>query len=383
MDSRERVLTALEHQEPDRIPYDLGGTAQTGVHVLAYARLREHLGFPRKEVRPRHVFSQSSDLHEDFLDALGADIRHVPRRSTLGECYDRREEGNYWVRTDQWDVVYRMPKESGLYYDVCRSPLDADDIVELLDNYPWPDPQEAWHYEFLRERAQAAHDKGKAVVLQGFTAGILETYAWIRGYNRYFMDLATDHKTAGYLLDRLVEIKAVYWQRALAELDGLVDIVNETDDIAAQQALMISPNTYRKLIKPRHRKLYAAIKKATPCVKLFLHSCGAIRPLIPDFIEIGVDILNPIQLGARGMDPAELKREFGRDLCFWGGGVDAQGVLTSGTPEQVREQVRRNIDALAFDGGFVFAADHVIQADVPPENFIAMWEAFRRYSSYS
>lgn len=383
MDSRERVLIALEHQEPDRIPYDLGGTAQTGVHVLAYARLREHLGFPLKEVRARHIFSQSSDLHEDFLDALGVDIRHVPRRSTLAERYDRRQEGNYWVLTDQWGVVYRMPKESGLYYDVWQSPLDADDIAELLDSYAWPDPHEAWHYELLRARAQAARGKGKAVVLQGFTAGILETYAWLRGYHRYFMDLATDHKTAGYLLDKLVEIKVAYWRRALAELDGLIDIVNETDDIGAQNALLISPDTYRTLVKPRHQKLYAAIKQAAPGVKLFLHSCGAIRPLIPDFIEIGVDILNPIQLGAKGMNPMELEREFGKDLCFWGGGVDAQGVLTSGTPEKVREQVRRNMDALAPGGGFVFAADHVIQANVPPENFVAMWETFRQHSSYS
>jgi len=383
MNSRERVLTALNHKEPDRIPYDLCGTAQTGIHVGAYSNLRRHLGLPSREANPRNLLSQFADPHEDFLEVLKVDVRHVPRRSTIGETYEQREEGNYWTRTDQWAITWRMPKTNGLYYDLWLSPFDLDDVAGRLNTYQWPDPTDPWHYELLREPAQKARDKGKAVVLQGFTAGILETYAWLRGYHRYFMDLATDHKTASYLLDKLVEIKAVYWQRALGELDGLVDIVNETDDIAAQHALMISPDTYRTLIKPRHQKLFAAIKKAAPGIKLFLHSCGAIRPLIPDFVEIGVDILNPIQLGAKDMNPVELKREFGRDLCFWGGGVDAQGVLTSGTPKQVREQVRKNMDALAPSGGFVFAADHVIQANVPPENFVAMWETFREHSSYS
>jgi uroporphyrinogen decarboxylase len=141
--------------------------------------------------------------------------------------------------------------------------------------------------------------------------------------------------------------------------------------------LLLSPRSYRQLIKPRHRELFAAIKRAAPHVKVFFHSCGAIRPLIPDLIEIGVDILNPVQLGARGMDGRELKREFGKDLVFWGGGIDTQQTLVKGTREQIRAEVRRNIEALAPGGGFVFAAQHVIQPDVPPENFMTMWEAVR------
>jgi len=382
MKSRQRVLTALDHKEPDRVPYDLGGTAQTGVHVLIYPKLRAAMRLPEKSAKARQMFSQSSELHEDFLDELEADVRHVPRRSTMGERYPLLLEDEYRVRTDQWGVSYRMPVEGGLYYDVWRSPLDVENLEKSLDSHEWPDPEDPWHYERLRERAQAARDKGKVVVLQGFTAGILEQYAWLRGYSRGFMDLVVDEVVAGRILDKLVEIQATYWAKALGELRGLVDLVNASDDLASQHSLLISPATYRRVVKPRHKRLYASVKQANPEVKVLLHSCGAVRPLIPDLIEVGVDVLNPIQLGASDMDPLELKREFGKDLCFWGGGVDAQGVLSSGTPDQVRDQVKRNIDALAPGGGFVFAADHVIQANVPPENFVAMWEAFRAHSSY-
>ncbi len=151
--------------------------------------------------------------------------------------------------------------------------------------------------------------------------------------------------------------------------------------MAGQERLLFSPITYRRLVKPRHKRLFEFIKAQAP-VKLFFHSCGAIRPLIPDLIEVGVDILNPVQIAAAGMDPAALKRDFGRDLVFWGGGVDTQRVLGTGTPAQVRDDVRRNIEALAPGGGFVFAAVHDIQANVPAENIMAMWDAWHEYGAY-
>jgi uroporphyrinogen decarboxylase len=184
------------------------------------------------------------------------------------------------------------------------------------------------------------------------------------------------------MLDRMVEYKKAYWERALTEIGGLVDVLIEADDMAGQQALLFSPDTYRRLIKPRHQQLFSFIKQQAP-VKLFFHSCGAIRPLIGDLIEAGIDILNPVQISAAGMELRELKQEFGGDLVFWGGGVDTQGVLASGTPEDVKEDVKRNIEALAPGGGFVFAAVHDIQADVPPKNIMAMWEAWKTYGVYA
>jgi uroporphyrinogen decarboxylase len=161
----------------------------------------------------------------------------------------------------------------------------------------------------------------------------------------------------------------------------LADVVIEADDLAGQNSLLMSPQTYRTLIRPRHQRLFSFVKELAP-VKLFFHSCGAVRPLIGDFVDAGIDILNPVQISSAGMDLRELKREFGRDLAFWGGGVDTQRVLGTGTPEEVKADVRRNIDALAPGDGFVFAAVHDIQADVPPENVMAMWEAWQAYGAY-
>jgi uroporphyrinogen decarboxylase len=220
---------------------------------------------------------------------------------------------------------------------------------------------------------------GKLVVLNGPCAGILEVYSWLRGYLRFYIDLAESTRRVEVFLDRLLEFKSTFWTRALAEFGDSVDVINEADDMAGQNGLLLSPETYRRLIKPRHARLFAAIKKAAPHVKVFFHSCGAIRPLIPDLIEAGVDILNPVQISAKGMAPFELKREFGKDLVFWGGGVDTQGIFATGKPQEIRVHVQKNIEALAPGGGFVFATVHNTQANVPPQNFMAMWETLQEY----
>jgi uroporphyrinogen decarboxylase len=168
---------------------------------------------------------------------------------------------------------------------------------------------------------------------------------------------------------------------ALPLLADVVDVVSEADDYGTQTSQLISPRMFRRLIKPRLQVLVARIKQLAPGARLFFHSCGNVRPLVPDFIELGVDILNPIHVTAAGMEPAALKRDFGRDLAFWGGGVETQSVLPFGTPQDVKDNVRRNLDALAAGGGYVFNSIHNIQADVPPENVVAMWEALREYDA--
>jgi uroporphyrinogen decarboxylase len=173
-----------------------------------------------------------------------------------------------------------------------------------------------------------------------------------------------------------------YWQTALAELGDLVDIVTYADDYGTQTSQIISPDMFRRLIKPRVKILFETFIKSAPHAKRFFHSDGNVRPLIPDFLEIGVDILNPVHIRAKDMDPADLKRDYGQDLAFWGGGVDTQGVLPHGTPREVRDDVRRNIEALAPGGGYVFNTIHNIQADVPPQNIIAMWQALQEYGEY-
>jgi len=173
-----------------------------------------------------------------------------------------------------------------------------------------------------------------------------------------------------------------YWEKALSLLGDLVDVVQEGDDYGGQQGLLISPRIWRDVFKPRLHQLFSHIKRCAPHVFIFFHSCGSIYEIIPDLIEVGVDILNPVQVAAANMDTKRLKREFGDCLTFWGGGVDTQKILPRGTPEQVREEVKRRIEDLAPGGGFVFATVHNIQADVPPENILAMWEAVQEFGRY-
>ncbi|MBU0495828.1 MAG: hypothetical protein KKA73_24950 [Chloroflexi bacterium] len=256
----------------------------------------------------------------------------------------------------------------------------ATSLAELLA-HPFPDPLDAGRFAPLRAQAEATIAQGRAVALAGPCAGIAEVYSWLRGYEEYYIDLARHPDWVGEMLDRLVAFKSAYWARALAEVGDLVDVVIEADDLGGQHAPLISPRTYRQVIQPRHRRLFAFIKAEAP-VKVFYHTCGAVRRLIPDLIDAGIDILNPVQISAAGMDLVELKRDFGRDLVFWGGGVDTQGVLGTATPAEVQAHVRRNIEALAPGGGFVFAAVHDIQANVPPENIMAMWQAWHEYGRY-
>jgi uroporphyrinogen decarboxylase len=261
-------------------------------------------------------------------------------------------------------------------------PLANARSLDEFKDYPFPDPLDDARFENLQAQAEAAVAKGKAVALAGPCAGIAEVFSWLRGYEQYYVDLALNQEYVATMLDRLVEFKSAYWERALAEIGHMVDVVVEADDLGGQNAPLMSPNTYRTLIQPRHQRLFSFIKDQAP-VKVFYHSCGAVYKLIPDLIDAGIDILNPVQISAADMDLHELKREFGQDLVFWGGGVDTQGVLGTASPDEVRDHVRHNIEALAPGGGFVFATVHDIQANVPPENIMAMWEAWQEYGPYS
>ena len=382
MNSRQRVLQAINHQEPDRVPFDLGGTGLSTIHVTAYGNLRHHLGLSRAEPRVAFVPEQLVLVDEDVAERLRTDVRPVLPGQASGFAYAFRDEGAYEAYTDEWGIGWRMPKEGGFYYDMGYHPLARARTPEEFKEYPFPDPVDDGRFAPLRAQAEAAAAQGKAVALAGPCAGIAEIYSWLRGYEQYYVDLALNQQYAAYMLDRMVEFKSAYWERALRELGDLVDIVIEADDLGGQNAPLMSPKTYSNLIQPRHKRLFSFIKQQAP-VKIFYHTCGAVKRLLPDLVEAGIDILNPVQISAAGMNLGELKREFGRDLVFWGGGVDTQGLLGTGTPGEIRAHVRQNIELLAPGGGFVFAAVHDIQANVPPENIMAMWEAWREYGLYS
>ena len=379
MDSRERIFKAINHQEADRIPFDLGGMAQSGIHRIGYARLREYLGLPYGQPRILNINTQQAKFEEDIQKRLLIDTYMVYSDWASVDNAVILDEGENWTYQDEWGVKRAMPKDGGLYYDVINHPLAVDDVVEKFKVYSWPNPIDSIRFSGLREEARQARERGKFVVLMGLCPGIVEMYAWLRGYDRFYVDLAADPKISEMFLEKMSDLKIAYWQQALAEAGEFVDAINEADDMAGQTNLLFSPKTYRNIIKPYHKKLFEAIHKCAPHIKIILHTCGAVRKLIPDFIEIGVDVLNPVQVSAVGMNPVELKREFGKDISFWGGGVDAQNVLSNASVQEIRESIQNNIDALAPGGGFIFAPTHIIQPGVPPENIMVMWETLQEY----
>ncbi len=381
MKSSERVNLAINHQEPDRVPLDIAGTGVSQIHATAYTNLRRYLKLPERKAKITFIPEQLAHFETDIAERLETDFVFVMPQPPSGYELLYRDLGEYTAYTDEWGIGWKKPKNGGFYYDMYYHPLAEAETLEDIKAYQFPDPMDDMRYQNLRPEIESAIANGKAVVLAGPGSGILEIYTWLRGFEKFYIDMALNQNFVAYMLDRLVEFKQAYWERALAEFGDVVTIACEHDDLAGQRNLLFSPETYRSVVKPRQKKLFHFIKDHAP-VKLFYHSDGAVRTILRDLIETGIDILNPVQFTAANMDLKELKKEFGRDLVFWGGGVDTQGVLGAGTPEEVREDVKRNIEALAPGGGFVFATIHDIQADVPPENIMAMWDAWKEFGIY-
>jgi len=380
---RDRVLAALDHREPDRIPFDLGSTQVTGIHAVAYRRLRQALDMADVDVEYSDRVQGLALPDDDVIARLGVDTRGLfPLNSHNWNVYEQ-EAGDYWLYHDEWGITHRRPRPGGLYHSVYRVPLPGPSVTaDDIRDHPWPDLADPRRIAGLREQAETYRCAGHAVVLKAPFAGLFEMAQRIIGMETLLIAMAADEKLAGALFDRLLALRLDFWEMALPELGPVVDVVAEFDDYGTQTSQLISPRMFRKQLKPRLQLLFERIHHLAPGARLFFHSCGNVRPLVPDFVEIGVDILNPIHVRAEGMEPAALKRDFGADLVFWGGGVDTQGVLPSGTPQQVKDDVRRNVEALAAGGGYVFNTVHNIQPDVPPENVVAMWEALQEYGVY-
>ncbi len=384
MTGRERVLTALAHREPDRVPLDLGGTVDTGIHKDAYRALADRLGIETGPLSICEHLQQIALVEEKVKNRLAVDTQGVFISSIPGGSeLQLHEEARHWTFVDPFGIKWGMPKRRGLYFDILEHPLREIRTPAEIRDWPLPDPAAPEFVNPLAEAVKRAAAGSRAVVLAAPDAGILERALWLRGFKELFTDLLLRPELALSLLDRLTDLHIAYWEALLPLVRGSVQVVVEADDLGTQERLLISPKLYREHIKPRHRRVFETIRRASENeVHIFLHSCGSITEVIPDLVEIGVDALNPVQVSAAGMDTRWLKKEFGNTLTFWGAGVDTQRVLPHGSPQEVRDEVRRRIDDLAPGGGFVFSAVHNIQADVPPENIIAMCEALQECGMY-
>lgn len=382
--SRKRVETTLNHQEPDRVPYDLGGSILTGIHEKAYRRLRSYLGLPEVQVQIEDSHQGLAKVDEDVKRRLEVDVYGINPGGPHGWVPPEWTEGGYHKRQDEWGIEWWKPQDGGLYFDMRKHPLVDIDSPADLKKFKFPDPLDPGRYVGLAEKADHLMNQRQVAYILGRNApGVFEVAMWVRGFENFYCDMLDNVPLAEALLDLVCECKMRYWQKALEVVGPNVMMLSEADDLCSQDRPLIAPELYRKLIKPRHTRLFQFVKKHAPAgTKIFYHCCGAVSELIPDLIESGIDILNPVQVSAAGMDTRELKRRFGKDITFYGGGVDTQRVLPFGTPQRVKDEVRRRVEDLAPGGGFIFNTVHNIQADVRPENIMAMREALAEYGAY-
>lgn len=376
---RERVRRALNHESPDRVPIDLGGF-QTGIHKNAYRRLIDHLGI-RDEVTILDPVQQLARPCEAVLERFHVDTRYVLAHGPEGfdgTIRQAERNGRVWYDlTDEFGVVWSMPLDHGLYMDISHHPLASATIEDLAD-YPWPNGADPTRFIGVREQAQTLRKETPYALATGIS-GVVYEYCWyLRGLERWFMDMIEQPEFCAALLDRTLAFWLDHLTGFMREVGDLVDVVMIGDDLAGQSGPLFSPVFYRKVVKPRQKTLVQRIKSLTQA-KIWYHTCGSCLEYIPDLLDNGIDILNPVQTSAAGMEPAVLKQRFGRELVFWGGGCDTQHVLPTATPGQVREQVRRNLETFKPGGGYVFNSIHNIQADVPPENIVALFDAAYEY----
>jgi uroporphyrinogen decarboxylase len=372
MKSKDRILKTLNFEKPDRIPLDIGGTNVTSFHVEIEKKLKDYLGFSHGSSELSSQKMRAVIPDERILRHFNADTRCL----CLHESRPWQEQPN-GTYVDEWGIgIKRSP--DGYYYEYISNPL-KDASIHDIERYNWPDPCSEERIKGLEERAQTLTDY--CLILEGTREPIFGLATWLRGYEQFFMDLVMNVEFVATLLDALLG----FWKSCLdfvfSRIGGYIDIVKVADDLGTQKGLLMSPQMYRTLIKPRQAELYRFIKEKTGC-KLLLHCDGGVRGIIPDFIEIGVDILNPIQPNVEGMDPLKLKTDFGDKIVFWGGGVDTQSTLAFGSPEDVKATVKNNMEILGKDGGYVFCQVHNILPEVPLENVLAMYEAYFENASY-
>jgi uroporphyrinogen decarboxylase len=385
VNSRERVLTALDHKEPDRVPIDFAGTGVSGICYQAYNDLRAHLGLAPNEVRPEDLglgaWAGVVAPHEDMYDYLRSDVMPVnPGKPDAWELnIDYGDEYDTYV--DEWGTRVFRPKD-GHYFDFLGVPIKEGTIEAFKQWDNWPNPQDPGRWRGLRERCLTVTETGRAVAAYSVLAGgIFEQPSRLMSMEEFFVGIAADPRFSDLVLGQIFDLYYDATVKMLEEVGDLIDVWTYWDDLSGQESPLVSPEWYRTHLMPLHRRLFDKVKSMTDA-KIFFHCCGAARPWIPYLIDVGVDILNPVQVSAAGMDPVALKRDFGDDIVFWGGACNPQGALAFGTPEEVAEEVRRNIDALAPGGGFVFANVHNIQNLVPPENVVAVFETCYEYGAY-
>jgi uroporphyrinogen decarboxylase len=404
MKSIERLLLSLNHKQPDKVPVDLGSATVTGISAIAYNNLKKHIGL-KNPTKVFDVVQQLANVDMEVIDLLGVDTLDINRISAeSGDWYDvdlndgSRAEFPGWYRpvkdsdgssytVDNEGTILSRRAPGAAFYDQMFFPYEngyPENLHELnkaLKKISWVVHSHAsnLNIEKLREKIISLKESsGKAMVMSGGVK-LLELGFFIRRMDNFLMDLMLDEPKLSEMLDLLVDMHMAGLEKKCRNLGDIVDVIRFGDDLGMTSGPFIDLETFRKHFKPRYKVLCDYVKKTTN-MKIFMHSCGSVRQFIPDFIDVGIDILNPVQTNCYDMDPVELKKEFGKDIVFWGGGVDTASVLNRGTPEEVRKDVLKRCEIFSKDGGFVFAPIHNILSEVQPQNIIAAYGAVREFN---
>ncbi|MHC4123161.1 MAG: uroporphyrinogen decarboxylase family protein [Planctomycetota bacterium] len=398
--SKERVLAAFDHCQPDRVPIDFSGHRSSGIAAIAYPKLRKYLSLPPKPVRVYDVIQQLAIVDEDVLDKFGVDTIELGRGFALDEeswspwtlpdgtaclvpAWTRleRESRRWIIRSQSGKVLSHMP-DGTLYFEQIYYPFldgvdDPEAIPAALEECMWTSvasPPGPIDTQALRDGARELREKTNRAIIGLFGGNLFEIGQFFYRNDQFMMLLAGEPKRAHRFLDKLVEIHLTNLERFLGAVGEYIDIILFGDDLGMQMGPMISPQMYCEFFKPRHKLLWNRAKELAD-IKVLLHCCGGIYELIPHLIEAGLDAINPVQISCSKMDAATLKTEFGKELVFWGGGCDTREVLPNGTPQQIADHVKEQVRILNNGGGFVFQQVHNILASVPPENIVAMFES--------
>ncbi|TFF86626.1 MAG: methyltransferase [Promethearchaeota archaeon] len=411
--SRERVLASINHKEPDKVPIDLGGTTVTGISVYAYAKLKEYLGMDPGKIRVYDVTQQLAWVEKEITQKFSTDVLDSGRVYKLNEedWYDINIKGidlqfPYWFKPIKNDadgsyeyynreglLLGRMPKASFFfdqtYYPYLDGyPEDFSDFNKDMKNLFWlacPNPpfdsmDRKRFWRDFKQRAKELQEKSNKALTLTMGGSTFEFGTVIRRIDNFLMDLIRNKSKVEKLVDKLLDFAIATATFVCQYLDGIVDIVRIGDDLGSNVGPFMRPETYREIFKPRTTELCKYIKKHSS-MKIFFHSCGSVYELIPDLIDAGIDILNPVQLNVKDMDPKRLKEEFGDELTFWGGGADTKNVLSRKSPEEVKKHVRELLEIFSPGGGFIWSAVHNITAEVPPENIVAAIETVHKFNS--
>lgn len=407
MTPRERILAAVSHREPDRVPIDLGSTPSSGISAIAYGNLKRHLGITGGHTRVYDVVQQLAQPEDVILDRYQIDVIDIGRTFNTRD-QDWRDvtlfdgspaqyphwfhpeatpDGGWIARAADGTPIATQPKDMNFYDQTCFPweddyPAEFDGLPDAMGKVlwaalvhsPWDHAADPDFWETLRKNALDLRANSDRALMIVAGCNLFEWGTFLRRIDNFLMDLLAEPEQVERLLDALVAIHLRTLEKVCAAVGDVADFIRFGDDLGMNTGPFMSPATYRSLFKPRHAMLCDYVHKNSS-MHTFLHSCGSIRALLPDLIEAGFEVVNPVQTLCHDMEAERLKKDFGNDITFWGGGADTRSILNHGTPAEVKDDVRRRIDIFAPGGGFVFNTIHNILGDVPPENIEAMYEA--------